>query len=401
MSELTAPPIVDVVVPVYNEAHVLRTSIERLHAYLSDGFPMTWRITIADNASTDATLEVAHGLAEELSGLRVVHLDEKGRGRALKAAWTSSDATVLAYMDVDLSTGLNALLPLVAPLLSGHSDVAIGSRLAPAAVVARGPQRELISRCYNLLLRMVFLNRFRDAQCGFKAVRADVARVLLPAVRDDEWFFDTELLLLAEHNGLRVHEVPVDWVDDPDTRVHIRSTVSQDLRGVARLFRSFAMGHGRVDLGPLARPSLSDDLGRQFVGFAVVGLLSTVASLLLFLWLRDPLGSIAANLVALTVMTVINTWANRRYTFGQHGRSDRARQYVGILIVYLLGAALSTLALWLVIIADGSDLAEVIVLLVVWSLMAVIRFTLLRSWVFRPRQTPANVERTRVSRSAR
>jgi glycosyltransferase involved in cell wall biosynthesis len=396
-----SPPLVDVVVPVYNEAHVLRQSIERLHRYLSDDFPLTWRITVADNASTDDTLSVATALATELAGVRVLHLDQKGRGRALKQAWLASDATVVAYMDVDLSTGLNALLPLVAPLLSGHSDLAIGSRLAPSAAVARGPQREFISRTYNFLLRMVFLNRFRDAQCGFKAMRADIGRLLLPHVEDDAWFFDTELLLLAEHNGLRVHEVPVDWIDDPDTRVHIRSTVSQDLHGMTRMFKKFVMGTGKVDLGRHARPGIVDDMGRQFVGFAFVGLLSTAASLLLFLWLRESVSAIGANLIALTATTLANMWANRRYTFGQHGRSDRSRHYVGALLVWLLGAALSTFALGMVVLADGSATAEVVVLLATWSLMAVVRFALLRSWVFRPRTEPRGVERTRFNSGGR
>src|SRR6185503_9786919 len=167
-------PAVDVVVPVYNEEADLGPSVRRLHTYLSTSFPFTWRITIADNASTDATPTVAMSLAEELSGVRVVRLEEKGRGRALRTVWSASDAAVLAYMDVDLSTDLDALLPLVAPLLSGHSDVAIGTRLARGSRVVRGPKREIISRCYNLLLRASLATGFSDAQCGFKAIRADV-----------------------------------------------------------------------------------------------------------------------------------------------------------------------------------------------------------------------------------
>ncbi|MEO5724120.1 MAG: bifunctional glycosyltransferase family 2/GtrA family protein [Ilumatobacteraceae bacterium] len=386
--------VVDVTVPVYNEAHVLRQSIERLHAYLSAEFPFTWQITIADNASTDATLEVAELLAVELTNLRVLHLDSKGRGRALRAAWTSSTATVVAYMDVDLSTGLDALLPLVAPLLSGHSDLAIGSRLAPGAAVARGPQREFISRSYNGILRAVFLNRFRDAQCGFKAARADIARSLLPAVEDNGWFFDTEILLLAEHNGLRVFEVPVDWIDDPDTRVHIRRTASADLRGVARLARTFARGKGRVDLGKLGRTALPDDMGRQLVGFVFVGLLSTAASLAMFLLLRHRVGAIPANLIALTATTLANSWANRRYTFGQRGRSDRNRQFVRATLVWALGALISSLALGLVVVADGSYAVEITVLLAAWSLMAFIRFALLRAFVFRHRPEPRSALRS-------
>jgi glycosyltransferase involved in cell wall biosynthesis len=192
-------------------------------------------VVIADNASTDDTLAVARRLSYELPGVEVVHLAEKGRGRALRAVWSDGEASVRAYMDVDLSTDLGALLPLVAPLLSGHSDLAIGSRLARGARVTRSRRRELISRSYNRLLRVVLRARFSDAQCGFKAVRSDALTVLLPLVQDQEWFFDTELLVLAQRHGLRIYEVPVDWVEDPDSRVDIVATALADLRGVARL----------------------------------------------------------------------------------------------------------------------------------------------------------------------
>src|SRR4051812_24525149 len=231
----SAAPRIDVVVPVYNEERALAFSVRRLHAFLSAELPFSWRIVVADNASTDGTLALARRLAEELPGVEVRHLAAKGRGRALRAVWSDSPAEVLCYMDVDLSTDLRGLLPLVAPLLSGHSDLAIGTRLAHGARVQRAPKRELISRGYNTLLHAALGARFSDAQCGFKAVRAEAARTLLPAVRDEGWFFDTELLVLAQRRGLRVHEVPVDWVEDPDSRVHVVATAMADLRGVARL----------------------------------------------------------------------------------------------------------------------------------------------------------------------
>jgi glycosyltransferase involved in cell wall biosynthesis len=243
-------PVVDIVVPVYNEEADLEGSVGRLRAYLDDRFPFASVITIADNASTDATWTLACCLAGSLPGVRAIHLDAKGRGRALRQAWLASEAPIVAYTDVDLSTDLDALLPLVAPLLSGHSQVSIGSRLARGARVTRGPKREFISRSYNLILRTVLRVGFRDAQCGFKALRADVARRLLPEVRDQAWFFDTELLVLAERAGMRVHEVPVDWVDDPDSRVAIASTALEDLRGVWRLLRSAS----RPRLGPSVTP---------------------------------------------------------------------------------------------------------------------------------------------------
>lgn len=228
-------PVLDVVIPVYNEERDLGPSVRRLHEHLSLVFPFSSVITIADNASRDGTLAVAQGLAAELPGVRVLHMDAKGRGRALRAAWLASEAEVVAYMDVDLSTDLKALLPLVAPIVSGHSAIAIGSRLAHGARTRRGPKREFISRAYMLVLRLALGAGFTDAQCGFKAVRASVARRLVPRIEDQTWFFDTELLILAQREHLRVHEVPVDWTDDPDSRVDILRTAADDLRGVWRL----------------------------------------------------------------------------------------------------------------------------------------------------------------------
>ncbi|MGB8945580.1 MAG: dolichyl-phosphate beta-glucosyltransferase, partial [Streptomyces sp.] len=235
-------PVLDIVIPVYNEEKDLQPCVRRLHDHLVRTFPYPFRITIADNASTDRTPEVAAQLAVASEEVRYTRLEQKGRGRALRAVWSASDAPVLAYMDVDLSTDLNALLPLVAPLISGHSDLAIGSRLSRSSRVVRGPKREFISRSYNLILRGSLQARFSDAQCGFKAIRGDVAGVLLPLVEDTGWFFDTEMLVLAERAGLRIHEVPVDWVDDPDSRVDIINTAVNDLKGCWRVGRALATG---------------------------------------------------------------------------------------------------------------------------------------------------------------
>ena len=188
----------EIVVPVHNEERHLALSIRRLHRFLTGSMPFTWHIVIADNASTDATPEIAQSLATTLGRVAVLRLEQKGRGRALRTAWSQSRARVVAYMDVDLSTDLRALLPLVSPLLSGHSELAIGTRLAAGSRVKRGPKREFISRAYNHLLRVALRARFSDAQCGFKAVRADVLAELLGAVRDQDWFFDTELLIAAQ-----------------------------------------------------------------------------------------------------------------------------------------------------------------------------------------------------------
>lgn len=249
--------LVEVVVPVYNEDKVLERSIRLLHSYLTSNLPFRFVITIADNASTDSTFALAQRLNAEFSQVRVVRLDRKGRGHALRQVWGASEADIVSYMDVDLSTGLDAFLPLIAPLLSGHSDLAIGSRLAPGAQVVRRPKREIISRAYNSLLRAVLAARFSDAQCGFKAGRADVIRALLPAIEDDAWFFDTELLMLAQRRGLRIYQVPVAWTEDPDSKVEIVRTALADLRGVVRL--RFGSGSKHHSSFRPPRPGGNDD----------------------------------------------------------------------------------------------------------------------------------------------
>jgi glycosyltransferase involved in cell wall biosynthesis len=372
---VTTPQVaatVDVVVPVYNEARALDASVRRLHGYLERGFPFSWCITIVDNASTDDTFEIATNLAARLEHVRAVRLESKGRGLALREAWLRSDALVVAYMDVDLSTDLDALLPLVAPLVSGHSDVSVGSRLAPGALVARGPRREVISRAYNLLLRTAFATQVRDMQCGFKALRGDVARALVPAVEDDGWFFDTELLLLAERNGLRIHQVPVDWVDDNDSRVDVMHTAVGDLKGAARMFRTFLKGGGRVELGTAARPALDDDLGRRMVSFVAIGTISTAISLALYLVLRGPLTPVGANAVAVTATFAANTWAHARFT----QRATRPR-WLRVIALYLGSLATTSVALVAVGAAGLGLAAELAVLALAWAGTALVRLRLL------------------------
>lgn len=228
---------VDVVIPVYNEEVALAGSIEKLREYLATNCPARWRIVIANNASTDRTLEIARGLEAQHAGeVSVLHLDQKGRGRALKRAWTESTANVMAYMDVDLSTNLEHFMPLINPLLEGRYHLATGSRLMPGARVTRQPKREFISRCYNVIVKAMFpRRRFYDAQCGFKAIDAAVRAELLPHIVDNTWFFDTEMLLRAEQRGWRVWEIPVEWIEDLDTRVKIWNTAIDDLKGLVRV----------------------------------------------------------------------------------------------------------------------------------------------------------------------
>jgi putative flippase GtrA len=395
---LAGVPVLDVVIPVYNEETALADSVRRVHHHLRDTFPYPVRITIADNASIDETPSVARELASELPDVRVVRLEQKGRGRALQEVWSHSDAQVLAYMDVDLSTDLTALAPLVAPLISGHSDLAIGTRLGRGSRVVRGAKREFISRCYNLILKSTLAAGFSDAQCGFKAIRADVARELLPHVSDAGWFFDTELLVLAERSGLRIHEVPVDWVDDPDSRVDIVATAAADLKGVGRLLRGFANGSIPVNaiaaqLGPSHAAPRS--LFRQVVRFATVGVASTAAYLVLFMLLHGVIGAQTANLVALLVTAIGNTAANRRFTFGVAGNA--ARHHVEGLIVFGIALAITSGALagLHAVVDQPHRILEMSVLVLANLLATAVRFVLLRGWVFHPRRLRSTAKGTR------
>ncbi len=385
-------PRVDVVLPVFNEEADLERSVERLHAYLAR-FPFTCRVTIADNASTDATWAIAQSLQRRLAAVRAVHLDAKGRGRALTAVWSASDADVLVYMDVDLSTDLAALLPLVAPLVSGHSDVAIGTRLARGAAVVRGTKRELISRCYNLITRLVLGSRVTDAQCGFKAIRADTARRLLPLIEDTGWFFDTELLVLAERAGLRIHEVPVDWVDDPDSRVDILPTAVADLKGIARLSR--ALSDGRLPLDTLrqyrGRPAgdRPPRLLHQLISFGVIGVASTLAYAALYLLVRNALSAQWSNALALLVTAIANTAANRRFTFGVRGSAGNLVHQTQGLVVFALGLAVTSGSLVLLRHYDpvAGRRVELAVLVGASVAATLLRFGLFKVWVFPRRRT--------------
>ena len=351
---------VDVVIPVYNEEAGLEVSVRRLHRYLTDRFQLSWAITIADNASRDQTWGIACRLANELAGVRAVHLDERGRGRALRAAWLASTARIVAYTDVDLSTNLDGLLPLVAPLLSGHS------------------------RGYNLILKATLRNGFTDAQCGFKGVRADVAQALLPLVEDNGWFFDTELLILAEHNGLRIHEVPVDWVDDPDSRVRVVSTAQEDLKGILRMVRRLAAGEGNLPRGALPAGPVDPSLAGQLLRFASIGATTTVLFALLFVVLAGPIGPVAADVVALAACAALNVVANRRVTFSRRGRRGRRSEYSAGMAVAAIPVVLTIVALaGLGAAGVTSVVAELAVLTAVNAAVAAGRFALLRHWVFR------------------
>jgi len=386
--DTTTVAAIEIVIPVHNEEHDLEPSVRRLHTYLTTTFPLSFRITIADNASSDGTWAIACALEAELANVHATYLSKKGRGRALHTVWLASAAEVVCYMDVDLSTDLSALLPLVAPLLSGHSDVAIGTRLARSSRVVRGPKREVISRCYNALLRTTLATEFSDAQCGFKAMRADRARELLPMVQDNGWFFDTELLVLAERSGMRIHEVPVDWVDDPDSRVDIAHTAIADLRGIARLARDLA--RGRIPLRAQRVEVAGGPLGAQLFRFCSVGIASTIAYVALFLIARTATSAPWANAIALLITAIGNTAVNRSFTFGVRGRTARLQHQLQGLAVFGTGLALSTGALAVVHAAAPQTGRSVEAATLVLANLAatILRFLLFRSWVFcRPSAT--------------
>jgi putative flippase GtrA len=386
---------VEVVVPVYNEERALPGCLRTLHTRLSGEFPFGWRITVVDNASTDRTVAVAGELAAELPGVRVVHLDRKGKGVALRTAWGASDADIVAYMDVDLSTGLDGFLPLIAPLVSGHSDVAIGSRLAPGARTLRGMRRELISRGYNRLIRLTHGVRFSDGQCGFKAGRSAVIRPLLEATRDDGFFFDTELLLLADHNGLRIHEVAVDWVEDVDSRVDVGRTALKNIAGLWRMARVKAAGHAHVELP--ARPGLAAEhpdavlaakrrrgvITWELGCFLAIGVISTAGHALLYWLLRWWWAPLLANLVAQSVVTLANTEANRRLTW-RDSRTGLVRAHLGAAALFVVGYLMTVGSVYgfRQVVDHTSAFSEAVVLAVACVCVTALRFVVLRSAVF-------------------
>jgi glycosyltransferase involved in cell wall biosynthesis len=237
---MRSPPKVDVVVPVYNEEVDLARNIPLLRDFLAGpSFPCSWRIIIGDNGSTDRTPEVSRQLADQYPGeVTYFQASGRGKGRVIKEAWLASDADIVSFMDVDLSTELDAFPALIRSITDEGCDLAIGSRAHPQSIVRRSWKRRLMTRVYNALIRAMFGTHFSDAQCGFKAASADAASRLLPLTEDLNWFLDTELLVIAEKAGYRIAEVPITWVEDEGTSVRLVSTISSDLAGLVRLRRT-------------------------------------------------------------------------------------------------------------------------------------------------------------------
>ncbi len=238
--------LADILLPVYNEEHVLEKSVNTLRKFLQDNVTeFDWIISIGDNASIDNTLEVARELEKQFEDVRVFHLDQKGRGRMVKYAWQESEADILSYMDIDLSTDLEALPPMIMAVIEGY-DVVIGSRQYKGAKVERSFKREAISRGYIWMLKLLLGFPFTDAQCGFKAVSKQLVKDLFPMIEDDEWFFDTELLYLAYRNGYKVKELPVRWIEDTDSRVKIARTAWLDIKGIFRMRKYERLGKIKI-----------------------------------------------------------------------------------------------------------------------------------------------------------
>lgn len=232
---------IDVVVPAYNEQMVLEENILKLHSFLENSCSDDWQVTIADNASTDNTLDIANDLAKNRGNIRVVHLDQKGRGRALKKAWGTSKADIMCYMDADLATGLEALPRLISSVKNG-AVVATGNRFHRNSVVGRGIKRTTLSKGYNLLARFIVGTRIPDLQCGFKAISRRAKSELLPQVQNNTWFFDSELLVLAEKLRHPVAQIPVRWKDsERSSRVNIANTAADYIKNLFALRKRLKM----------------------------------------------------------------------------------------------------------------------------------------------------------------
>ena len=223
-----------VVFPVYNEEKALRQGVEMLTAFLNDHDNYEWKIVISDNNSNDRTAEIGRELELENPMVNYLHIPRKGRGIALRTAWEQADTDYVSYMDIDLSTGLDALIKAI-DALDGGADIAVGTRLSKESNTTRGLKREFISRSYNIVIKMSLGIHFNDAHCGFKTGRREVVQKILPYIKDNEWFFDTEFLFYGEKLGHRIVEIPVTWIEDMDTKARIFKDAYDDLSGLYRL----------------------------------------------------------------------------------------------------------------------------------------------------------------------
>lgn len=371
---------VEIVIPTYNEEDALSGCVETLVAY-AEHLGLDFQVTIADNGSTDQTPLLAAALAERFAQVGFVSIPAKGKGLAIRTVWEKSTADIVAYMDVDLSTDLNALGALLMPLMTNHSEIAIGTRLSPSSRVERGTKREFISRAYNLLMRVTMNARFSDAHCGFKAVKTPVAQQLLPYLKDNTWFFDAEILLVAERAGYRITEVPVDWVDDPNTKVKVWDTAKRDLVGMWCVKRSFMRGEIPFENFQVT-PRPGSEAGKV-VRFVVIGILTTLVYTLLF-WLFSQLlaNVFVANFSAMLLAAMINTVWNRSYTFQVDKAEHRLTDHVLGIVVFFVGYGFSSGALLLLHYFDphAHTIANTAVVTLANFVVTVLKYVSFRIW---------------------
>lgn len=376
--------LIEIAIPIYNEEKVLAESVHRLRQYLKANLPHSFVITIADNGSTDSSWDIATRLSEELPDVTALRVPLKGRGGAIRHAWAQSKAPIVAYMDVDLSIDLDAFAPLVASVISGHSDLAIGTRYAQGSFVDRSLKRAFFSRSFNYLLRNALGARFSDGMCGFKAARRDAIEDLLPSIDDNKWFFDVEMLLFAQRNGLRIHEVPVLCIDDPNTTVHVVRDSVADLKAMARV-----------------APRLTG--GVRDTGFRAVWALTTAMYAVLYVVFRDIMPALGANTLALTIAAFLNTLALRQFSYGVRGAARAIRYQLNTWFDFGVRLVLTTVGI-IVVHSTWPDATLVTECVAVFALVAgssSIRFLLVRgrepSTVPNPvpiRPVPATDQRT-------
>ncbi len=231
-----------IVLPTYNEENILQKNVLKVRKFCQDNLRnFDWQILIADNGSTDKTPKLAQELSHEYSRIDYFHTSQKGRGAALKIAWNKNNylADIYLYMDIDLATDLNHLPQLIASIIQEGYDLTIGSRLQKESKTERSFLREFISRFYNLLLKIFFGLKIKDYQCGFKAVNQKIVEKIVPLIKNNNWFFDTELIILSHKNNYKIKEIPVKWVEKRDkkrkSKVKIIKTAWEDIKGIIRL----------------------------------------------------------------------------------------------------------------------------------------------------------------------